>query len=361
MARAPAASALTDVTLGSLLSATALDAARRPRQRWQCPAPHRARARGERAGDRDGRVRLGRPGHHRPARAARRAGARDRQHRRAALYAAWPSRRAGAATARWRARCRRPGSARFRWAATSAGTWPTCRAPVSTTRRSRRARRMDGDDRAGRPRRARSRAGWTREAGRCSCTATSTGSRRSTTPAATPAARWCGVRSSSEAIVCACHGSTFRLADGELLRGPATSSQPAFDVRVRRGGRSRSGRPSREHSPRLGDPSRFGGADTIRHETAAPKEPRRSGRSRNVSRLRPPAHQPRALPGGDRGEGLRPRGARRDPRTSTSPGRPVWRSTLVRRVARRRLPRRGRRASGSTRWVASWPGWSGSG
>jgi nitrite reductase/ring-hydroxylating ferredoxin subunit len=37
------------------------------------------------------------------------------------------------------------------------------------------------------------------------------------------------------AIVCACHGSTFRLADGELLRGPASSSQPAFDVRVRRG------------------------------------------------------------------------------------------------------------------------------
>ncbi len=37
------------------------------------------------------------------------------------------------------------------------------------------------------------------------------------------------------AIVCACHGSTFRLSDGELLRGPASSSQPAFDVRVARG------------------------------------------------------------------------------------------------------------------------------
>jgi nitrite reductase/ring-hydroxylating ferredoxin subunit/uncharacterized membrane protein len=37
------------------------------------------------------------------------------------------------------------------------------------------------------------------------------------------------------AVTCPCHGSTFRLADGEILRGPATAPQPAFDVREREG------------------------------------------------------------------------------------------------------------------------------
>jgi len=34
------------------------------------------------------------------------------------------------------------------------------------------------------------------------------------------------------AVVCPCHGSTFRLADGAILRGPATAPQPAYEVRV---------------------------------------------------------------------------------------------------------------------------------
>jgi nitrite reductase/ring-hydroxylating ferredoxin subunit len=34
-------------------------------------------------------------------------------------------------------------------------------------------------------------------------------------------------------IVCACHGSRFSLRDGAVLQGPATSAQPAFEVRVR--------------------------------------------------------------------------------------------------------------------------------
>jgi nitrite reductase/ring-hydroxylating ferredoxin subunit/uncharacterized membrane protein len=33
-------------------------------------------------------------------------------------------------------------------------------------------------------------------------------------------------------IVCPWHGSTFRLADGSVARGPATARQPAFEVRV---------------------------------------------------------------------------------------------------------------------------------
>jgi nitrite reductase/ring-hydroxylating ferredoxin subunit len=37
------------------------------------------------------------------------------------------------------------------------------------------------------------------------------------------------------AVTCSCHGSRFRLSDGELLRGPATSPQPAFDARERDG------------------------------------------------------------------------------------------------------------------------------
>lgn len=33
-------------------------------------------------------------------------------------------------------------------------------------------------------------------------------------------------------VNCPCHGSSFRLEDGSVVRGPATSPQPAFDVRV---------------------------------------------------------------------------------------------------------------------------------
>jgi nitrite reductase/ring-hydroxylating ferredoxin subunit len=34
-----------------------------------------------------------------------------------------------------------------------------------------------------------------------------------------------------ETITCACHGSKFSLRDGSVLQGPATAPQPAFDVR----------------------------------------------------------------------------------------------------------------------------------
>jgi nitrite reductase/ring-hydroxylating ferredoxin subunit len=36
-----------------------------------------------------------------------------------------------------------------------------------------------------------------------------------------------------DAIVCGCHGSRFDRRDGSVLQGPATAPQPAFDVRVR--------------------------------------------------------------------------------------------------------------------------------
>jgi nitrite reductase/ring-hydroxylating ferredoxin subunit len=36
-------------------------------------------------------------------------------------------------------------------------------------------------------------------------------------------------------IRCACHGSTFALADGAVERGPATAPQPAFQTRVAEG------------------------------------------------------------------------------------------------------------------------------
>ena len=38
-----------------------------------------------------------------------------------------------------------------------------------------------------------------------------------------------------EEIVCACHGSRFSVRDGSLRHGPATSPQPAFQVRNRDG------------------------------------------------------------------------------------------------------------------------------
>jgi nitrite reductase/ring-hydroxylating ferredoxin subunit len=33
-------------------------------------------------------------------------------------------------------------------------------------------------------------------------------------------------------VICPCHGSTFRLADGGVVRGPATAPQPAYDTRI---------------------------------------------------------------------------------------------------------------------------------
>lgn len=40
---------------------------------------------------------------------------------------------------------------------------------------------------------------------------------------------------SAPCVVCPWHGSTFRLADGGVVRGPATAPQPVFDVRVEAG------------------------------------------------------------------------------------------------------------------------------
>jgi len=37
------------------------------------------------------------------------------------------------------------------------------------------------------------------------------------------------------AVVCPCHASTFRLTDGEVVRGPATAPQPAYEARLRDG------------------------------------------------------------------------------------------------------------------------------
>jgi nitrite reductase/ring-hydroxylating ferredoxin subunit/uncharacterized membrane protein len=36
-------------------------------------------------------------------------------------------------------------------------------------------------------------------------------------------------------VTCPCHGSTYRLDDGSVVKGPATSDQPAFEVRLRDG------------------------------------------------------------------------------------------------------------------------------
>lgn len=38
-----------------------------------------------------------------------------------------------------------------------------------------------------------------------------------------------------DAIVCKCHGSKFRLSDGSIERGPATTPQPSYEVREREG------------------------------------------------------------------------------------------------------------------------------
>jgi nitrite reductase/ring-hydroxylating ferredoxin subunit len=38
-----------------------------------------------------------------------------------------------------------------------------------------------------------------------------------------------------DTVVCPCHGSTYRLADGTVVHGPATGPQPAYEVRVRDG------------------------------------------------------------------------------------------------------------------------------
>jgi nitrite reductase/ring-hydroxylating ferredoxin subunit/uncharacterized membrane protein len=49
--------------------------------------------------------------------------------------------------------------------------------------------------------------------------------------------RGCGLHEGKlidETIVCPCHGSTFRL-DGSLVRGPATSPQPSYEVRTHEG------------------------------------------------------------------------------------------------------------------------------
>jgi Rieske Fe-S protein len=36
-------------------------------------------------------------------------------------------------------------------------------------------------------------------------------------------------------VQCRCHGSQFRLSDGKVTIGPATSSVPQFEARVREG------------------------------------------------------------------------------------------------------------------------------
>ncbi|MGH3846914.1 MAG: Rieske (2Fe-2S) protein, partial [Pseudonocardiaceae bacterium] len=36
-------------------------------------------------------------------------------------------------------------------------------------------------------------------------------------------------------LECSCHGSIFRLSDGEVLRGPATVPAPTYEVRYKNG------------------------------------------------------------------------------------------------------------------------------
>jgi nitrite reductase/ring-hydroxylating ferredoxin subunit len=50
-------------------------------------------------------------------------------------------------------------------------------------------------------------------------------------------------------VTCPWHGSTFRLADGSVVHGPATARQPAFETRVTDSG-------SVQVRPRLGDSPR---------------------------------------------------------------------------------------------------------
>ena len=38
-------------------------------------------------------------------------------------------------------------------------------------------------------------------------------------------------------VTCPWHGSTFRLADGKVVRGPAAASQPVYETRVTDGGK----------------------------------------------------------------------------------------------------------------------------
>jgi nitrite reductase/ring-hydroxylating ferredoxin subunit len=38
-----------------------------------------------------------------------------------------------------------------------------------------------------------------------------------------------------DAVVCPCHGSTFRLGDGTIVKGPATAPQPPFEARIQNG------------------------------------------------------------------------------------------------------------------------------
>lgn len=42
-------------------------------------------------------------------------------------------------------------------------------------------------------------------------------------------------RTDGTTVTCACHGSTFRLEDGELVKGPSTSPAPSYQVRRRNG------------------------------------------------------------------------------------------------------------------------------
>jgi nitrite reductase/ring-hydroxylating ferredoxin subunit len=44
-----------------------------------------------------------------------------------------------------------------------------------------------------------------------------------------------GGRLEEDEVVCPCHGSRFRLDDGQVARGPATTPEPVYEVRVRDG------------------------------------------------------------------------------------------------------------------------------
>ena len=75
-------------------------------------------------------------------------------------------------------------------------------------------------------------------------------------------------------VTCPWHGSRFRLADGAVVRGPATAPQPAFDVQV--GRRQRRGAPP----PGLSRGRRHADRMTIRQVVTDP------GRNAHANRLR---------------------------------------------------------------------------
>jgi nitrite reductase/ring-hydroxylating ferredoxin subunit len=79
-------------------------------------------------------------------------------------------------------------------------------------------------------------------------------------------ARWRRGVVTSGCVTCPWHGSTFRLTDGEIRRGPASTPQPGFQ-RACWAGRSKSGR-----APEPGLRVSAAGAGLLRHDACSRQE-----------------------------------------------------------------------------------------